>query len=90
MNEKYINEIREFIINEFLFGEVGDLKNNLSFIESGIIDSTGILEFIEFLESKYKITIDDEEMIPENLDSINNAIGFIERKMMINENIEQL
>ena len=51
-----------------------------SLIESGIIDSTGILELVMFLEEKYSIKIEDEELIPENLDTVNNLVKFLERK----------
>lgn len=69
--------VRKFIIENFLFGEDNQLKDNTSFIEEGIIDSTGVLELIEFLEEEFDIEIDDEEMIPENLDSLNNLEKFM-------------
>ncbi len=69
--------IKEFIIENFLFGEESDLNNDTSFLEEGIIDSTGVLELIEFLEEEFEIEIDDEDMIPENLDSLNNLEKFI-------------
>ena len=70
-------KIKEFIIENFLFGEESDLNNDTSFLEEGIIDSTGVLELIEFLEEEFEIEIDDEDMIPENLDSLNNLETFI-------------
>lgn len=72
-------KIKNFIIENFLFGEDTDLKDDTSFLEEGIIDSTGVLELIEFLEEEFEITIDDEDMIPENLDSLNNLEVFINR-----------
>ncbi len=69
--------IKEFIIENFLFGEESDLNDDTSFLEEGIIDSTGVLELIEFLEEEFEIEIDDEDMIPENLDSLNNLEKFI-------------
>lgn len=65
-------KIRNFIVENFLFGEKNELKDDASFLEEGIIDSTGVLELIEFLEEEFNIEIDDEDMIPENLDSLNN------------------
>jgi len=53
----------------------------LLFLEEGIIDSTGILELVTFLEEEYSITVEDEELVPENLDSINNVTAFLERKI---------
>ena len=70
-------KIKEFIIENFLFGEESDLNDDTSFLEEGIIDSTGVLELIEFLEEDFEIEIDDEDMIPENLDSLNNLEKFI-------------
>ncbi|MFK5954240.1 MAG: acyl carrier protein, partial [Desulfobacterium sp.] len=69
--------IKKFIIENFLFGEEEELKDDTSFLEEGIIDSTGVLELIEFLEEKFNITINDDEIIPENLDSLNNLDNFM-------------
>ena len=73
--------IREFIVENFLFGEANGLKDDTSFLEEGIIDSTGILELVTFLEDEFSITVDDEELIPENLDSIDNVANYLQRKM---------
>ena len=62
--------IRQFIIENFLFEEDENLKEATSFLENGIIDSTGILELVTFLEETYEIVVEDEELIPENLDFI--------------------
>ena len=75
--DKTKQKIKEFIIENFLFGEESDLDDNTSFLEEGIIDSTGVLELIEFLEEEFEIEIDDEDMIPENLDSLNNLEKFL-------------
>ena len=72
--------IRSFIIDNFLFEEDEKLKEDTSFLESGIIDSTGILELVTFLEETYGISVEDEELIPENLDSIKNVGAYLERK----------
>ncbi len=76
--------IKNFIIDNFLFGDDEGLEDDVSFLEEGIIDSTGILELITFLEEDFSIEIDDEEMIPENLDSINNLIVFLKKKQAAN------
>ena len=60
--------IRDFIIDNFLFGNADGLNDNTSFLEEGIIDSTGILELVGFLEEAFNIHIQDEELVPENLD----------------------
>ena len=77
----YYSKIREFIVENFLFGDGTAVKENTSFLEQGIIDSTGILELVMFLEETYGIKIEDEELIPENLDSLINIARFLERKL---------
>jgi len=77
----YLDTVRQFIIENFLFGEESKLEDDMSFLENGIIDSTGILELIAFLEETYNIKVEDEELIPENLDSLNNVAAFLETKM---------
>jgi len=73
------NEIRQFIIDNFLMGQDSDdLKDDSSFLEEGVIDSTGVLELVGFLEENYNIKVEDEELIPENLDSIKNICAYIE------------
>jgi acyl carrier protein len=75
-------EVREYVIESFLLGEEeGELSDDDSFLETGLIDSTGILELIEFLEERYEIGIEDEEMIPENLDSIDRVAQFVRAKI---------
>jgi acyl carrier protein len=74
-------KIRNYILENYLFSEnQSDLDNSDSFLNKGILDSTGILEVIYFLEDEYEIKIEDEEMIPENLDSVNNILAFLKRK----------
>ncbi len=80
MNETK-GKIKTFIIENFLFGSEDGLEDKTSFLEEGIIDSTGILELVTFLEEEFSITIEDEELVPENLDSINNVTAFLERKI---------
>ncbi len=77
------SKIRAFIIENFLFGNDDGLQDETSFLEEGIIDSTGVLELVNFIEEEFDITVDDEELIPENLDSINNAAEYLERKINI-------
>jgi len=72
--------IRQFIVENFLFGEDGNLKEETSFLEGGIIDSTGILELVSFLEEKFGISVADEELVPENLDSIGNVVAYLASK----------
>jgi len=75
-------DVRNFVAENFLFGDDPEsLLNNDSFLETGIIDSTGVLELVSFIEEKYSVEVDDEELIPENLDSIDQLINFIETKL---------
>lgn len=70
-----------FIKENFITGRSQkEISPEESLIDSGIIDSTGILELVMFLEEKYSITIEDEELIPENLDTVKNLVAFLERK----------
>ncbi len=75
------NKVREFIVENFLFGSDDGLTDKTSFLDEGIIDSTGILELVSFLEEDFGIEVDDEELIPENLDSIQNVVEYLEKKM---------
>ena len=74
-------QLRGFVVTNFLFGQADKLDNDDSFLEKGIIDSTGILELVSFVEETYGITVEDQELIPENLDSINNLLRFLQTKM---------
>lgn len=75
------DKIRSFIVENFLFGQDEGLSDTSSFLDEGIIDSTGILELVNFIEEEFSITIDDEDLVPENLDSINNVVGYLERRL---------
>ncbi len=75
-------QIREFMENNFALGEqMSSLADDTSFMESGVIDSTGVLELVAFLEETYEVKVEDEEMVPENLDSIANLCAFVARKV---------
>jgi len=77
-------ELRHFVVENYLFGRSDvELKGDDSFLDRGIIDSTGVLELVTFLEGTYQIQIQDEEVIPSNLDSINNLLRFLEAKLRI-------
>lgn len=77
----YISSIRDFIVDNFLFGEDNGFTEETSFLESGMVDSTGILEIINFLEETYHIVVEDNELIPENLDSLKNLDEFLNKKL---------
>lgn len=73
--------IRSYILENFLFTDVADaFADNDSFLERGIIDSTGVLELIFFVEEQFNIKVADKEMVPENFDSVDNIARFVQRK----------
>jgi acyl carrier protein len=77
-------EIRTFLSEAFFIGDdPSELPSSSSLIESGIIDSTGVLELVGFLEDRYGIAINDDELVPENLDSIDNISAFVARKQKV-------
>lgn len=73
-------KIRHFIRENFLFGGDDELRDNDSFLDMGIVDSTGVLELVSFLETEWGVPIEDSELVPENLDSVDNILQFLERK----------
>ena len=74
-------KIKNFIVENFLFGNADGLTDGTSFLEEGIIDSTGILELVTYLEEEFSVKVKDEELIPENFDSINNIATYLNKKM---------
>ncbi len=79
--EKNIQKtFRNFIIENFLFEEDDNLKEDTSFLENGIIDSTGVLELVMFIEETYGVSVEDDEIVPENLDSISKIAEYVQRK----------
>jgi len=80
--EEIGQEVRRFISDNFLLEEGYDPEETVSLLESGVMDSTGILELVAFIERTYRFKIADEELIPENLDTIKGIVGFIAGRMM--------
>ena len=75
-------DVREFVTDNFLFGRTNVLLDgDDSLLEEGLIDSTGVLELVTFIEDRFDVTVEDEELVPDNLDSINRLITFIEGKV---------
>ena len=83
MDENEIRKrIHEYMLETFFFGdEAEEFSIEDSFLDTGLIDSTGILELIQFLEETFDFEVEDEEMIPENLDSIRRATAYVGRKL---------
>ena len=76
-----IVQVRKFVVENFLFGDDDGFKDDAGFLESGIIDSTGILELITWVEATFGIAVQDDELIPENLGSIDNITAYLQRKI---------
>ena len=75
-----VNDVKEFIIENFLFGDEDQIELETDFFEKGIIDSTGVIELVSYMEETFEISIDDEELIPENLSSLKNIGEFLLQK----------
>jgi acyl carrier protein len=79
--ESIREDVRNFITSNFMFGQGGDdLSDDQSFLETGVIDSTGVLELISFLEQQFGIAVEDQEVVPANLDSVAQLVSFVQRK----------
>ena len=73
-----LKKVRKYVVENLLISEdEAGFSDEQSFLETGLIDSTGILEVIFFLENEFDLEIDDEEMVPENLDSVANIGRFV-------------
>jgi acyl carrier protein len=78
-------ELRQFVIDNFMFGKpYKGFADDDSFIERGIIDSTAVMELVAFLEERYRIKLQDEDLIPDNLDSINSLTRFVASRLPAN------
>ena len=73
-------KVQDFIIEQFLFYQETELDDNASLLEQEIMTSTNVLELVMFLEETWEIHIEDEELLPENLESVNNIVKFVEKK----------
>ena len=77
------DQIKQYVAENFLFSDDGyTLPEEASFLEEGIVDSTGVLELILFVEETYDVTVDNEDVLPENFDSVTRLAAFIRRKMV--------
>jgi acyl carrier protein len=82
MHHDISGAVRRFIGENFMFREeVDSLADDASFLDVGIIDSTGVLELVSFLEITFGIEVADDEMLPENLDSIRAVGNYVKRKL---------
>mgnify|MGYP001271394039 CR=1 FL=1 len=72
--------VREFVTSNFFVQDASSLTDSASLLELGIVDSTGVLEIMGFLETTFAVAVEDDEIVPENLDSIDRIAAFVERK----------
>jgi acyl carrier protein len=75
-------QVRDFITSNFYVADPKSLADHTSLLDQGIIDSTGVLEVIMFVETAFGLTVEDAEMLPENLDSIERIAAFVARKQV--------
>jgi acyl carrier protein len=82
--EQIEQELRQFVVDNFLFGEgEGQFSNEDSFLEKGLVDSMGILTLVNFVQEKYAIAIADEELVPDNWDSVRRIAAFVQGKLSV-------
>lgn len=74
-------EVRAFLVKNFLFGKAEALKDDAALL-GGVIDSTGVIELVMFLQEQFAITVEDEEVAaPENFESVKNVVAYVEKKL---------
>jgi acyl carrier protein len=73
--------VKNFIVENFLFGDEEKIKDDTDFFRSGIIDSTGIIELVGFIESSFPVKVEDEELVVNNFSSLNNVSAYLDRKL---------
>ena len=75
------SEIRQFVLDDLLMGATASMVDDgESFLETGTIDSIGVLDIVMFLEHNFQLKVQDRELVPENLDSVNRLVQFVMRK----------
>lgn len=80
VNKELMKKIRNFIYDTYVFDEETIIKDDESLMDTGLIDSTGVLELTQWLESEFNITISDDDIRPSNLDSVEKIEAFVEKK----------
>lgn len=83
MHQDIKTKVRAYIVDNFIMGSNADrLKDADSFMETHVVDSTGFLEIVTYLEETFGFSVADEEMVPENLDSLDNIEAYVRRKLV--------
>jgi acyl carrier protein len=75
------DQFRQFLLKNFYVTDASTLLDDTSLMDSGIVDSTGMLEIIGFIEETFGVRVADADMVPENLDSIGQVVAFVQRKL---------
>lgn len=76
----YLETTKQFIVDNFLFGDGGKISNDTPLFEKGIIDSTGVLELVAFIEDNFKVKVQDEELVQDNFSSLIAIEKFLQSK----------
>ena len=74
-------EVYRFIVDNFMFGQADGLGHEESLLQKGVIDSTGVLELVTFLQDNFKITVEDNEIIPDNLETVKGIVAYVSKKL---------
>ena len=74
-------QVREYIKDNFLYGSADEIGDKDSLLDAGVIDSTGAMELVSFIETRFSVAVSDSDLVPENLDSIAAITEFITRKL---------
>ncbi|MDY6874847.1 MAG: acyl carrier protein [Chloroflexota bacterium] len=81
-NQRIEVQIRRYVLDNFLFSDdENQLRNEASFLEEGVVDSTGVLELVLFVEETFGVTVEDDELLPENFDSVNQLATYVRAKL---------
>ncbi len=75
------SEIYQFVVDNFMFGNADGLGFDESLLQKGVIDSTGVLELVGYLSDNFQITVEDDEIIPANLETVNGIVAYVGRKL---------
>lgn len=81
IQSKTLDIVKTYIVTNFLFGGSDDIAPDQSLVEAGIIDSTGVMELVAFLEDRFVIEISDQDLTPDNLDSLSRIAVFVDGKL---------
>jgi acyl carrier protein len=77
------SEIYQFIVNNFMFGQADGLKFDESLLQRGVIDSTGVLELVSYLQDNFNITVEDNEIVPANLETVHGIVTYVGKKLSV-------